>query len=253
MIFLRSLKLGGENLLSIKCFLWNNSKSHPLSTRSSVKKPLAAPLISFPASVMVAILWVFAHTTQSLAGTSGPLYVHSLSEAVFPSTGSEIKNLPSRKAALLEAQRAVRTSDLSNPAWHFTALTVEGLPLFWRQRVVLWHPDTCAWGSSDLASNQVMNQSGQRALFLRRENIAQGAYVDGVTVSKPGIEKDRRGYCFLGELALFPGGSGDVDHIGLLWGSETDRIISQSLWPKRAVMTHFLPTSIWKQLYFFLV
>lgn len=156
MIFLRSLKLGGENLLSPKCFPWNNSKSHPWSTRSSVTKPLATPLISFPASVTVALLWVFAHTTQSLARTSGSLYVQSLSEAVFPSTGSEIKNLPSRKAALREAQRAVRTSDLSNHAWHFTAPTAEGLPLFWRQRVVLWHPDTCAWGSSDLASNQVM-------------------------------------------------------------------------------------------------
>lgn len=35
-----------------------------------------------------------------------------------------------------------------------------------------------------------MNQSQQRALFPRkRENIEQGAYVDWVTVSKPGIER----------------------------------------------------------------
>lgn len=49
-----------------------------------------------------------------------------------------------------------------------------------------------------------MNQSTQRALFLRnRENIEQGAYVGGVTVSKPGIERDWWRLCFLEELALF--------------------------------------------------
>lgn len=100
-----------------------------------------------------------------------------------------------------------------------------------------------------------MNQSGQRALLLRRrENIAQGAYVDGRTVSKPEIERDWRRILFPGGVSPIPEGSGDdADHIGLLGGSETDRIISQSLWPKGAVMTHILPTSIGKQLYFFSV
>ena len=54
-------------------------------------------------------------------------------------------------------------------------------------------PDTCVGGSGDLASNWRMNQSMRRALFPRkRENIEQGAYVDGVTVSKPRIERDWR-------------------------------------------------------------
>lgn len=62
-----------------------------------------------------------------------------------------------------------------------------------------------------------------------RENIEQGAYADGVTVSKPGIGRDWRRILLLGRISPVPEGSGDADQTALLQGSETDRIIFQSL------------------------
>lgn len=44
----------------------------------------------------------------------------------------------------------------------------------------------------------------------------QGAYVDGVTVSKPGIERDRRRILLSGGISPGPERSGDADQIGLL-------------------------------------
>lgn len=62
-----------------------------------------------------------------------------------------------------------------------------------------------------------MNQGGHRALLLRkRENIEQGAYVDGVTVSKPGIERDWRRILLPGGVSPVPEGSGDAHQTGLL-------------------------------------
>lgn len=95
-----------------------------------------------------------------------------------PTTGSTIKNVPSRKAALWKAQRAVRTSDLSNHIWHFTPRTRKSCPSSGGGGSVVSHCviDTCLWGYCDLASNWAINQGTQRTLFSsKRENTEQGA------------------------------------------------------------------------------
>lgn len=62
-----------------------------------------------------------------------------------------------------------------------------------------------------------MNQNMPRALFLRkRENIELGAYMDGMTVSKPGIERDWRRILPPGGISPVSEGSGDADRTGLL-------------------------------------
>lgn len=147
-----------------------------------------------------------------------------------PTTGSAIKNVPSGKPALL----ARKQRELSGQVTFLITLDIsqpwgrKGCPYIGGVVSHCVTPDTCVWGPrlSNLASNWAMNQSTQRALFLsKRENIEQRAYVDGVTVSKPGMERDWRRMFPPGGISPAPEGSGDADPIGPLPGREIARII----------------------------
>ena len=50
-----------------------------------------------------------------------------------------------------------------------------------------------------------------------------------------------------------PEGSGDADQTALLEEAKQTGSSSRPFWPRGAIMTHFLPTPIGKQLYFFLL